>query len=98
MSSFTKSIRRFTQPAVILTNVAAGVNIVGGDNPCSRALLRSHPDNAGVIWVNCKEAAAEGSCWPLSIGDGIEFSLKNTNEINALLMSGGDKLTVIYEV
>lgn len=83
------------KPSAIITNANADTNTVGANVPCEKALIRSHPGNTGVVWLNFGAVAVEHAGWPLSIGDGLEVALSNTNKINALFKTGNDKITVL---
>jgi len=89
---------RSAQPAMIITNVSADTNTVGTAHACTRALVRALTTNTGTAWVNFQAAAVSGSCFEATkAGDAISVPLQNTNQINVLFDTGGDKVTVVYE-
>jgi len=89
---------RTAQPALIITNVAADTNTPGDAHPCTRALVRSLTTNTGTAWVDFKTPAVSGSCFEATkAGDAISVPLGNTDQINVLFDTGGDKVTVVYE-
>ncbi len=86
------------QPCIILTNVAADANTVAAAHPCNRALIRAHSGNAGTAWINFGADAVADACYDLPAGDVMSVPCSNTNRINGLFTTGGDKVTIVYEV
>ncbi len=86
------------QPCFIVTNATPNVNTIAEAHVCSAALVRAHPANAGLAWVNFGAAATDGGCYPLEKTDAVAVPAGNTNQINVLFKTGGDKVTVTYKV
>lgn len=85
-----------TKVAVIVTNVSSDSDTQGPDNDCKRVLIKAHPANTGIAWVNFGAGATDGGCYPLSANETVGVPLANTDLIHVLFKAGGEKVAVIY--
>jgi len=70
-----------------------------GDNLiCTEVLCIGHPDNSSKVWVRTNLAATVDNAIPLDAGDVMGFSVRNLNELHALIVASGEKLIVGYTV
>jgi len=70
-----------------------GSNIV-----CSEVLCIAHPDNTGKIWVRTRQTATVNNAIPLYAGDMVGFSVENLSDLQALIVTNGEKLIVGYSL
>lgn len=85
-----------TKVTVIVTNVSSDSDTQGPDHACKRVLIKAHPANTGIAWVNFGGAATDGGCYPLSANEVVAVPLTNTDEIHVLFKAGGEKVAVVY--
>jgi hypothetical protein len=79
---------------------AAGANapFQGEDIACTQVLCIGHPDNAGMVWVAARRAAATTDSIPLAKNVTFTFSVENLNELHALIVTATEKLIVAYSL
>lgn len=82
-----------------VVNVAAvGANYLwqGSAVATTEVMIRSHPDNAGRIWVNLDAAAAADTGWPLDGGEVINLTLNNLNNLHLKIIADLEKVIILY--
>ncbi len=62
----------------------------------TEVMVRSNPNNAGLIWVNIDAAAAADTGWPLASGEVLIFTVDNLNHLHAKIIADTEKLIVMY--
>ena len=85
-----------TKVTVIVTNVSSDSDTQGPDHACKRALIKAHPANTGIAWVNFGAAATDEGCYPLSANESVSVPLANTDEIHVLFKTANEKVAVVY--
>lgn len=86
-----------TQAVQVLTNVAANVNTVGPDVPCSAVFIKADVANVGVVWVDFRTAAVQNACLPFDPGDWSKHYLPNLNLVNANFEIANERLLIVGE-
>lgn len=86
-------------PVKGITNVLAdqaAYNWNGGDISTSEVLVKSNPNNLGLIWVNVGAVAAANAGHPLDIGEHVVLSVNNLHSLHIHIVSDTDRASVIY--
>ena len=81
---------------ITITHANPDTNQAGASNACKRALIKAHPANGGITWVQFGAAAVEASAYPLSANESVSCPVNNTDQINCLFKVGDDKVEVLY--
>jgi len=84
------------QNSITITHASADTNQAGASHACKRALIKAHPANTGIAWVEFGTAAVDLACYPLSKNESVSVPVNNTDQINCLFKVGGEKVTVTY--
>ncbi len=81
---------------IIVTHANQDTNTVGANHACKRVLIKAHPANTGVVWIDFDNVAVQGDCFPLSASETVSLPMTNTNLINCNYAVGGEKVSVVY--
>lgn len=84
------------QPCIVITHANPDTNVAGTAHAAKRAIVKAHPANTGIAWVEFGSAAVEAECYPLNANESFSGPLTNTNQINCLFKVGGEKVTVAF--
>lgn len=84
------------QECIVITHANPDTNVAGASNEAKRAIVKAHPANTGITWVEFGAAAVEAQCYPLNKDESFSGPVTNTNKINCLFKVGGEKVTVAY--
>lgn len=84
------------QNCITITHASADTNQAGATHTAKRALIKAHPANTGITWVDFGQAAVDGACYPLNKDESVSVPVDDTDEINCLFKVGGEKVTVAY--
>lgn len=79
----------------ILANQASYVE-QGGDISTTEVLVKAHPDNVGLVWVNVGIAATVNTGFPLEAGEWVVLSVNNLRSLHLFIASDTEKASVIY--
>ena len=84
------------QNCITITHASADTNQAGASNTCKRAIIKAHPANTGLAWVDFATAAVDLACYPLNANESLSVPVNNTDQINCLFKVGGEKVTVTF--
>ena len=84
------------QNCITITHASADTNVAGASHTCKRAIIKAHPANTGLAWVDFGTAAVDLACYPLNKDESVSVPVNNTDQINCLFKVGGEKVTVTY--
>lgn len=73
-----------------------GDTYTGGDVSTSEVMIRAKPSNAGRVWVNVGDAAADDIGYPLDGGEWLNFSINNLHNLHLYFDTDTDKASIVY--
>ncbi|KKN15623.1 hypothetical protein LCGC14_0984100 [marine sediment metagenome] len=78
--------------------VGSGVNDTydGIDRRTSEVIVRAHPDNNSLLWLNVFKAAAVDSGWPLAANEYLVLSVNDISHLHLLIVGSGEKAVISY--
>jgi len=84
----------------IVNVLGSGANddITFADEVTSEVMIMANAANSGDVWVNIGAAAAVDTGWPLDAGEIVIVSVNNMQELQARIITDGDKLIIIKTV
>lgn len=88
-SSRIKDIVHYTQEGEVY-------EYKGDSEPCTECMVLGHPLNTGSVWVRPHKTATVNNAWPLAVGEVVNFSIDNLNQLNMLFIEAGDVVIVAY--
>ena len=93
-------VLQFASPTVagIITKTAgAGNQVQTFDSiDTNEILIRGHPDNLGLVWVNFGVTPTTANGYPLSSTESLIVSLDNLAKLQILIVVSGEKVIVIH--
>lgn len=93
-----QTIAPIAKAIVNVTGSGGNDDITFSDEVTGEIMIMANSSNAGDIWVNIGASAAVDTGWPLDAGDNVIFSLNNMQELQARIVTSGDKLIIIKTV
>jgi len=93
-----QTIAPIAKAIVNVTGVGANDDITFGDEVTSEVMILANAANGGDVWINIGKSAAVDTGWPLDAGEIVIFSLNNMQELQARIVTAGDKLIIIKTV
>ncbi len=77
---------------------AIPVVITCDDIPTTEVVVRGHPDNTGLVYVDINIDPTNATSWPLAANDAITLSINNLNNIRLLMVVGEESVILGYTV
>jgi len=93
-----QTIAPIAKAVVNVTGSGANDDITFSDEVTSEVMIMARAGNTGDVWINIGAAAAVDTGWPLDAGEIVIFSLNNMQELQARIVTDGDKLIIIKTV
>jgi len=62
----------------------------------SEVIVRAHPDNNSLVWVNTFKAAAVDTGYPLAANEYIILSVNDVAHLHLLIVGDGEKVIIGY--
>jgi len=93
-----QTIAPIAKAIVNVTGSGANDDITFADEPTSEVMIMANKSNGGDVWFNIGASAAVDTGWPLAAGDVVIVSINNMLELQARIITDGDKLIVIKTV
>lgn len=66
------------------------------DIPTTEVLIKSKTGNAGDIWVNVGAVAADGTGYPLAVGEYVKIALNNLHSLSIFFATAVDYAAIVY--
>lgn len=63
---------------------------------CSEVIVRAHPDNSSLVWLNVFAAAGVDTGWPLAANEYLILSITDVSRIHLLIVGDGEKVILSY--
>ncbi|KKN16544.1 hypothetical protein LCGC14_0974950 [marine sediment metagenome] len=82
----------------IINVAASGANYLyqGPVIMTTEVMVRSNPNNAGLVWVNIDGAATTDTGWPLASGEVLMFTVDNLNHVHLKIIADTEKVILMY--
>jgi len=64
----------------------------------TEVMVKSHPSNTGLVWVNVKTTPTTANSWPLAAGDYINLSINNMADLQLLIAVNGEKAIILRTI
>ena len=79
-----------------VTGSGANDTYDGIDRRTSEVIVRAHPDNNSLLWLNTFAAAAVDTGWPLAANEYIVLSVNDIAHLHLLIVGSGEKVIISY--
>lgn len=93
-----QTIAPIAKAVVNVTGSGANDDITFADEVTSEVMIMANASNTGDIWINIGAAAAVDTGWPLDAAEVVILSINNMQELQARIITSGDKLIIIKTV
>jgi len=93
-----QTIAPIAKAIVNVTGSGANDDKTFDDDPTSEVMIMADAANSGDIWVNVGASAAVDTGWPLDAGDVVILSINNMQQLQARIITSGDKLIILKTV
>ena len=66
----------------------------GRPEKVTQIVVRSHPDNAGRVWLSIRDKPSSTDSWPLDANDWIKLTILNLRHLRLLIVTDTDKVII----
>lgn len=78
------------------TSTGPNEQITFSNIPTTEVMVRGHPDNGELIWVNVGTVPSTANAWPLAANDYVVLSIDNLVKLKILIVTSGNAAIVLY--